>query len=302
MQRKGIDKRIIILGVTGMLGHKMWQKFSDRYDSIFAIIRKRKKDFDKYSFLKSDGVVESLDLCDFEKMEKVLSEIRPDIIINCAGVTPRSREAGDETATSTINSLLPHRLLAWGKQNKAKIIHFSTDCVFDGKTGNYDEKSPLNAYDLYGRTKILGEINDIDALTIRSSFIGRELDSGTELLEWLLSQHGKCVKGYRKAFFTGITTNLLADTVTDIIERFPALHGIYHISSEVISKYDFLQMIRKLYKVDVEIEPDDQFECNRSLNNEKFRQATGFECPNWPQMMATMANDPTPYDTWRIQK
>ncbi len=291
--------RILILGGGGMLGHKMWQHLRNRYKDVYVTIRKKKSYYKKSGIFNSDRVIESLDLSDFKKTERILSKIKPSVVINCAGVTLRSNEAEDITANITINALLPHKLYEWTKINGARLIHFSTVCVFDGNLGNYTESSLSTANDIYGKTKFLGEVCGDKAITIRSSFIGRELEYKKELLEWFLSQSGRRIKGYGEAIFTGITTNMMADIVYELIKRFPDLSGVYHISSEVISKYELLKLMRDAFKIDIEIELDNNVKCRRNLKDEKFRKATGFKCPSWRKMMYDLALDRTSYVSWR---
>lgn len=293
------SERILILGGGGTLGHKLWQSLSQRFPDTYVTLRKSKSYYAKCPLFKSSSVVDKLDLRDLDALARTLSKIKPVIVANCAGVTLRSKEAGDKPANIETNALLPHRLEAWCAKNSARLIHFSTVCVFDGKKGGYDENSPSDALDLYGRTKSLGEVTGPCALTLRSSFIGRELFGGTELLEWFLDQKGKKIKGYRKALFTGLSTNRFAELVGDIIEKFPGLNGLYHVSSEVLSKYDLLVLMKAAFKLEVEIEPDDSFECRRDLNGIKFAKAAGFSCPPWKRLMAELAADPTPYEKWR---
>jgi dTDP-4-dehydrorhamnose reductase len=292
-------ERILILGGGGTLGHKLWQFMSAKYPDIYVTLRKSKAHYEKCGLFKSPKVVDGLDLRDFARLKIVLDEIRPSIIVNCAGVTLRSREAEDKLSNIAINALLPHIIVAWCIKNSARLIHFSTVCVFDGRIGNYDEDSPPDARDLYGITKMLGDVQAPCALTLRSSFIGREIFDGTELLEWFLAQNGKHVKGFCKALFTGLTTNRLAALVGELIEQFPGLNGLYHVTSETCSKYELLNLMKEAYKMVVEIEPDDTFECRRNLNGDKFIDATGFKCPSWRQMMFDMAADHTPYEQWR---
>ena len=171
--------------------------------------------------------------------------------------------------------------------------------MYDGKKGGYTEEDLPDARDLYGMTKALGDVNAPFALTLRSSFIGREIFGGTELLEWFLAQKGKTIKGFRKALFTGLTTNKLAELVADLIENHPNLNGLYHVSSETVSKYELLKLMKDAYGLDVEIVPEEGFEMKRDLNGQRFAQAAGFDCPAWKTMMAEMAADSTPYGDWR---
>ncbi|OIO01743.1 MAG: hypothetical protein AUJ51_07465, partial [Elusimicrobia bacterium CG1_02_56_21] len=262
-------------------------------------IRKNRDFYAKCGLFSGPNVIESLDLRDFAHLNTVLDEIRPSVIVNCAGVTLRSKEAQDKNSAISINALLPHRLAEWCSRTGARLIHFSTVCVYDGKKGGYTEEDLPDARDLYGMTKILGDVTAPFALTLRSSFIGREIFGGNELLEWFLAQKGKKIKGFTKAMFTGLTTNKLAELVGNLIEKHPALSGLYHVSSETLSKYEMLLMMKEAYKLDVEIEADSTFECRRDLKGSRFEAAAGFTCPPWRQLMKEMAADPTPYGEWR---
>ena len=293
------NKRILILGGGGTLGHKLWQALPSRFPDAFVSIRKNRAFYAKCGLFAGPNVVDALDLRDFSRLNSVLDELKPSVIVNCAGVTLRSKEALDKNSAISINALLPHRLAEWCSRSGARLIHFSTVCVFDGKTGGYTEDSPPDARDLYGMTKALGDVSAPFALTLRSSFIGREIFGGAELLEWFLAQKGKKIKGFTRALFTGLTTNKLAELVGELIEKHPALNGLYHVSSETLSKYDLLKLMKEAYKLDVEIEPEEGFEMKRDLNGERFGQAAGFICPPWKAMMAEMAADTTPYGDWR---
>jgi dTDP-4-dehydrorhamnose reductase len=291
--------RILILGGGGTLGHKLWQTLPSKFPDTFVSIRKTKDFYAKCGLFTGANVIDNLDLRDFAGLNRVLDEIKPSVIVNCAGITPRREDAHNDVNIITINSLLPHKLAAWCAANHARLIHFSTDCVFNGEKGNYNELSLSDANDLYGRTKALGEVISPYAFVLRTSMIGREIFGGTELLEWFLAQRGKKIKGYRKAVFSGLTTNQHAAVVGDVIGKSPALNGCYNVASQAVSKYDLLLMLREAYNLDVEIEPDDSVDCRRNLDGSKFVNATGFVCPSWRQMLAEMAADKTPYSAWR---
>jgi dTDP-4-dehydrorhamnose reductase len=293
------EERILILGGSGTLGHKLWQLLPAKFPDIYVSLRKSKSFYEKCGLFNGPNVIDGLDLQDFGRLNAVLKEIHPSVIVNCAGVTVRRQEAEDKISNIAVNALLPHKIEKWCLENSARLIHFSTDCVFDGKVGNYDENSPPDSRDLYGITKFLGEVQSPYVLTIRTSLIGREIFGGTELLEWFLAQKGKRVKGFCNALFTGLTTNRLAVLVCELIEKFPNLNGLYHVSSEMVSKYELLKLMKEAYKIDIEIEPEYEFECRRNLNCDKFTNATGFQRPSWRQMMLDMAADQTPYDQWR---
>ncbi|HAF96576.1 MAG: hypothetical protein A2X34_08270 [Elusimicrobia bacterium GWC2_51_8] len=291
--------RILILGGGGTLGHKFWQVLAQKFPDTFVSIRKKKEFYSKCGLFTGPNVIDSVDLRDFAGINRVLDEIKPSVVVNCAGVTLRSKEALDKNSAISVNALLPHRLAEWCARSGARLIHFSTVCVFDGSKGNYSEDDQPDARDLYGTTKALGDVSAPFALTLRSSFIGREIFGGTELLEWFLGRKGETVKGFRKVLFTGLTTNRLAELVTDLIANHPALNGLYHVSSETLSKYDLLKLMNEAYKLDVRIEPDDAFNCKRNLDGKRFEKAAGFVCPPWRRMMFDMAADTTPYAEWR---
>ncbi len=293
-------QKILILGGGGTLGHKLWQVLSAKFQDTFVSIRKNREFYAKCGLFTGPRVVDGLDLRDFTRLNAVLDEIKPSVIVNCAGVTLRSKEALDKNSAISMNALLPHRLAEWCSRSGARLIHFSTVCVFDGRAGGYTEDSPPDARDLYGITKALGDVSAPFALTLRSSFIGREIFGGAELLEWFLAQKGKKIKGFTRALFTGLTTNRLAELVGELLEKRPALNGLYHVSSETLSKYELLRLMKEAYKLEVDIAPEGGFEMKRDLNGERFEKAAGFNCPPWKAMMAEMAGDKTPYSDWRV--
>ncbi len=291
--------RILILGGTGMLGHKLWQRLPRRFPETYVTIRKTRADYVRYGLYDDPRVIDKTDVTDFDAVRSVLQRIKPQTILNCIGVTKRRERVNNPEPSILLNALLPHRLAAWGADYGARVINFGTDCVFNGKRGGYTELDLTDAEDLYGRTKALGEIGGRHALTLRSSFIGRELAGGTELLEWLLAQSHKTIKGYRGVLYSGVSTIHLATVVGDIIEKFQKLVGLYQVAANVISKHDLLLLARDAFALDIKIEPDDSIVIKRNLNGEKFRLATAYSPPTWQAMMAELAADPTPYSEWR---
>jgi dTDP-4-dehydrorhamnose reductase len=186
--------------------------------------------------------------------------------------------------------MLPHRLAALCKASAARLIHISTDCVFSGREGMYSEEHVADAQDLYGRSKLLGEVNAAQAITLRTSLIGPELNSAHGLLGWFLSQQSRVtsVRGFSRAIFSGLTTVELARVIRDFILPNADLHGIYHVSSEPISKYALLALIARAYRVDVRIDPDESVVIDRSLDSSRFRQVTGYQAPPWTELVRAM--------------
>jgi len=291
--------RILILGGTGMFGHKLWQRLGARFPETRATIRGRRADYRRFGIFDDPRVMENVDVTVTPQLNATLVEAAPNVIVNCVALTKRRESAFNPIPSIELNAIFPHRLAAWAKDHGARLITVSTDCVFDGKKGGYTEEDAPNAWDIYGRTKALGEIADANALTIRTSFIGRELDHGTELLEWFLAHAGGTVKGYRSSLYTGITTLYFADLLGDLIENFQQLSGLYHVATPVISKYELLCLVRDAFRIEIKIEPDDAVMIKRDLNADKFRNATGISAPAWEVLAKDLAADPTPYSDWK---
>jgi dTDP-4-dehydrorhamnose reductase len=211
------------------------------------------------------------------------------------GIIKQLRESEDPLLSLEINSLLPHRLVLACRASGARFIHISTDCVFSGKAGRYTERSISDATDLYGRTKYLGEVHGQGTLTLRTSIIGREIETCFGLIEWFLAQKGGRCRGFSRAVFSGLTALALADLLADLIVDHPTLHGLYHVSSDPISKYDLLHLVNEVYQLGTTIEKDDEFICDRSLDSARFREATGWQPGSWRSMIVGMNRDSTPH-------
>ena len=236
---------------------------------------------------------------DLENLHLVLRGLAPEFVVNCIGVIKQREEARAAIPSITLNSLLPHKLAGWAKEWGGRVVHFSTDCVFSGLKGSYTEDDPSDAKDLYGKSKYLGEVAAENALTVRTSIIGRELSQFKSLLEWFLAQEGKTIKGFTRVIYSGITTNCLASLVADVIASRPDIHGLYQVASPPIPKHNLLLMLRDAYKLDVTIRPDALEVSDRSMIGTKFRRATGFPEPTWPDLITQLTTDPTPYPQWR---
>lgn len=292
--------KIIVLGGAGMLGHKMFQVLRKRFVGTLCTVREdiRKPPFDRVELLQGDDVVPGVDVTDFPALEAILSAFRPEYVFNCVGVIKQRAEAISPIPSITINSLLPHKLAQMAARWGGRVIHFSTDCVFNGKRGGYTEEDLSDAEDLYGKTKFLGEVAASNALTLRTSIIGRELTEHRSLLDWFLARHQKTIRGYRRVIYSGVTTNYLAELVASIIQEHPGLNGLYQVASEPISKYDLLCLLREAHQLDVRIEPDDLEVSDRSMRCDRLCSAIDYKCPPWPVLARQLAEDNTPYEKW----
>ena len=281
-------RKVLILGATGMLGHALFTLLSERGDmEVHATARRRaglSRWFPPDLAAKIHGGV-SAD--DFGSVLRALDEAAPDVVVNGIGVIKQLPESQDPIVAISINALFPHRLALACKAVGARVVHVSTDCVFSGEKGNYSEDDLPDAPDLYGRTKLLGEVAGPGCMTLRTSIIGHELVGRRGLLEWFLSQEGK-VEGFANAIFSGFPTVEIARVVAERIIPDEGLTGLYHVSSAPISKYDLLRLVAERYGKTIEIGRQEEFRCDRSLDSGRFRRATGYEPPPWPQMVDAM--------------
>jgi len=296
--------KVMVLGGAGMLGHKMFQTLRERFDGVFCTVREdiRKPPLDRVELLQGNDVISGVDVTDLPALEAILSAFHPEFVVNCVGVIKQRAEAVSPIPSITINSLLPHKLAQMAAHWGGRVIHFSTDCVFSGKYGSYVEEDISDAEDLYGKTKFLGEVAAANALTLRTSIIGRELTEHRSLLDWFLAQNHKVIRGYRKVIYSGVTTNHISELVTSIIQEHAGLNGLYQVASEPISKYNLLCLLREAFALTVLIEPDDLEVSDRSMKCDRLHEAIAYKCPTWPVLARQLAEDNTPYERWIERK
>lgn len=290
--------RVLILGATGMLGHKLYQVLSPAFD-VTGAIRGDYRDISKYDFFPPSKIAPHLDAMKTERVEQVIEETGPEVVINCIGVVKPLVEQVGILTTIWLNSLFPHQLYRICRDKEIRLIHISTDCVFSGSKGNYREDASSDAEDIYGKTKYLGEVKGAGTLTIRTSVIGRELAGANGLLEWFLANRGGRVQGYTNAIFSGFPTLHLARVIAEIITKHRNLNGIYHVSSEPISKFNLLTLIKNAFGLNIEIEEYPDYRVNRSLDATLFRKETGFTPLPWKKMVEELAGDAVSYLKWR---
>lgn len=282
-----MNTRVLVLGASGMLGNAVFRLFSGRGElEVFGTVRSA----NILKYLPAslhEHLVVGVDVENADAITAVLTDLRPEMVVNCIGVVKQLASASDPLTAIPINSILPHRLAKLSALAGARFVQISTDCVFDGKQGNYREADFANANDLYGRSKLLGEVDYPNAITLRTSIIGHELNSNHSLVDWFLSQQGS-VKGYRRAIFSGLPTNELARVIADFVIPRPELRGLYHVGAAAINKHELLQLIARQYGRDVEIIADDAVSIDRSLNADRFAAVTGYQAPPWPDLVRAM--------------
>jgi len=285
------QKKILILGVTGMLGHALFRLLSnDTQFDIYATARTG-NELDKWFNPElCQKIIVCFDADNGDALLQTLEKYQPDTVINCVGLIKQLPIDNDPLAAITINAQLPHRIARVCGNTGARLIHISTDCVFNGKKGMYKETDKSDAEDLYGRTKYLGELSDQHCVTLRTSIIGHELKGGYGLVEWFLAQHGK-VRGFRNAIYSGFPTVEIERIIHYFILPNPELNGVYHVSSEPISKYDLLRLVARQYGKNIEIEPDDTVVQDRSLDSAIFRKVTNYQPPSWDKLIKIMHSD-----------
>ena len=290
--------RVLVLGGSGMLGHKFCQVASERMETA-ATMRETRPAAEALGLSKQVRMIGGVEAADLSSVERAVASARPDVVVNCIGIVKQSPLAQDPVASISVNALFPHQLACICHERGARLIHLSTDCVFSGRKGLYVESDVSDAEDLYGRSKFLGEVSEANAITLRTSMIGRELHGASGLVEWFLSQKGKNVRGFRRSIFSGFTTTVLSRIILDVVIPRPELTGIWHVAAEPISKHELLSLINDVYDLGGAIEPDGSVICDRSLDGTRFAVRTGFASPTWRAMIEEMAQDPTPYEHLR---
>jgi dTDP-4-dehydrorhamnose reductase len=281
---------ILILGGNGMLGHVLSQVLvNETRHNIFTSTR----DFQNKN-LKKDfnikNIISNLDVNKIKDLEKTIKRIKPSIVINCIGAIKQLKDSIDPSSFIYLNSLFPHHLYRICNSYDSRLIQISTDCVFSGERGDYKESDTIDCNDLYGRSKALGEIVDKkNALTIRTSIIGHEIGRKKSLLEWFLNQEKEC-HGFKNAIFSGFPTVTLSRIIKNYIIEDSSLHGLYHLSSDPISKFDLLKKISKAYSKSIKILPSTNLKIDRSLDSSLFAKKTGIEIDTWDSMIDEMYN------------
>ena len=284
--------KVCILGANGMLGNALMYSLTSTqdYQVLGAVRNESAKQFFPPQIAKH--IVAGIDAQDIASIRDFLEVKKPDVVINSIGIVKQIDNGADPIRVIGFNAMLPHQLSKICQSIGTRLIHISTDCVFSGKKGSaYLESDNPDPVDLYGRTKLLGELGDAPhELTLRTSYIGNEFESTNGLLEWFLAQNGP-ISGYTKAIYSGLPTVILADLIRDQVLNIPQLHGLYHVSSSPISKYNLLNLVATIFEKNIIINPDDRLTIDRSLDSTRFKDATRFVAPSWERMIEKMHQD-----------
>ncbi len=281
--------RVLILGGDGMLGHQLLLSLGPRHD-VRVTLRQDWEAYAGQALFSQREAYFGVDARDGTRLLEVVGDFMPQAIINCVGIVKQRAQAKSSIPSLEINALLPHRLALVAKAAGCRLVHLSTDCVFSGRDGGYTEEHVADAEDLYGRTKLLGEVSGPGCITLRTSIIGRELKQKTGLIEWFLAQEGRSVQGFRGAIYSGFTTQEMARIIEKLLVQHPAAHGLYHVSSAPISKYELLMKLKAALSLNITIEPQDEFRCDRSLDSARFRNQFGYQPPSWDEMIEELSD------------
>jgi len=283
---------LLVLGGTGMLGHAVLAEvpadglhFTTRAPGLATAAG-------------LPGIAHAFEAAT-DDVGDLIGRLRPRSVVNALGIVKQVREADEPVPAISVNSLLPHELAQACKDVDATLIHVSTDCVFSGRAPlghSYTESDDPDPLDLYGRSKLLGETGQGEALTLRTSIVGWELQRRSGLLEWFASQEGGRVYGFSNAIFSGLTTSALARVILAVLADHRDLTGVYHVASEPISKLDLITLLRDNLEIECEIEARDQPVVNRALDGSRFAAATGIDVPSWADMAAEYARQRSPQD------
>jgi dTDP-4-dehydrorhamnose reductase len=286
--------RVLVLGATGALGHRLCLEWGERFECTATVRRPVAEPVAE--LLAATRLIAGVSAGDPQSLRPAFEQASPDVVVNCVGAV-KQVEAGQQPIPAIqINSLFPHEVAEICREASVRLVHVSTDCVFSGERGNYAEGDVPDATDVYGRSKLLGEVSGPGLLTLRTSLIGRELRSSLGLLEWLISNRGGRVKGFSRAVFSGLTTIALAAEIGDLLEEQPDLEGVWHLAAEPVDKFELLTMLNRELDLGIEIERDDGVIIDRSLDSSRLRRATGRQPRRWEEMVEELATDATPYD------
>lgn len=276
------------MGANGMLGNAVLRFLAADSDfEVLGSVRSASAAAAVRERLPQVTLIGDVDAGDLVSLRRLFADVQPQVVINCIGVVKQLAGADDPAIAIPINAVLPHRLARLCEAHGARLIHISTDCVFSGNRGAYTEADEPDANDLYGRTKLMGEVDQPHAVTLRTSIIGHELQSVHGLVGWFTAQTG-AVKGFNRAIFSALPTVELARVIRQHVIPHPELHGTYHVGADAISKYEVLSLVAREYGSRASLLPDSNLVMDRSLVSDRFNRASGYRPPPWPELVRRM--------------
>lgn len=289
--------KILVLGANGMLGHRAAALLSESHDVVGTL---RGPDPLAREFAPRARFVTGVSADDTDALVRVVAEVGPDVVVNCIGIVKQRADAHEAVPSIRVNSLFPHQVAAICAAAGIRFVHLSTDCVFSGARGGYTEDDIPDAVDVYGRSKLLGEVIGVPgAVTVRTSMIGWEIRTPTGLLEWFASRRGLQCDGYTRAVFSGLATSDLVDVIEGLCTRWRDVDGLWQVSTDPISKFDLLTALKTGLGWDIAITPRDEPAIDRSLDSSRFRHRTGWEPRPWADAIARLADERRHYEDLR---
>jgi dTDP-4-dehydrorhamnose reductase len=287
--------RVLILGAGGLLGHMLVRICQSEHE-VFGTSRSQFSSSNPLArFLPEQNWVGDVDVLTDGSIIGAIRKTEPSVVINCIGVTKQRPSSADQQLSTIMNSKFPFELSVICEESKCRLIHLSTDCVFSGSTGMYADSASPDPTDVYGSTKAAGELDNDHDLTIRTSFVGRELQSPTNLFEWIIRQRGESVRGFTNAIYSGFTTEEFSKIVNQVITSHHSLHGLFNVASEPINKYELICQLNAALNLGIDVIPDGSFHCDRSLDGSRFKDKTGIRIPSWPEMIEAFVQDQGAY-------
>lgn len=286
--------KVLVLGGDGLLGHHLLGVLAPLHETRVTL-RRPLGDYAPLGCFSAKNARGGIDVRDPAALGATLAEFRPEAVVNAVAVVPQRADAGDVEVNLAVNAFFPHRLAAMCREIGARLVHVSTDGVFSGGRGNYGEADRPDPADLYGRSKLIGEVAGEGVLVLRTALVGPGLAGGkvgpgNGLIDWFLQQQGR-VKGYRGAIFSGLTAKELARVIERLVGRHLGASGLYHVGGAHISKHDLLAGLEKRLKRGVQVVPDDAVSVDRSLDSTRFRGEFAYAPPTWDAMLEEMAHD-----------
>lgn len=281
--------RILVVGASGMLGHEAIRVLAPDFE-VWGACR-NPRDLPDLG-VTAHRMLGGLDATTADSAYALIEQVQPDLVLNAVGIVKQRAEAKTAIPSISVNSLWPHVLAASCSVHGVRMVHVSTDCVFSGARGGYTESDVPDAFDLYGRSKLLGEVTDRDnVITLRTSIIGWQLGAPTGLVAWFAEHRSEPLKGFRRAVFSGLTTRALTSVIRDVILPDATLSGLWHISADPIDKCTLLAELAGYLRWDVSLSPADEPVIDRSLDSTRFRERTGWTPPSWDEMLEELAGE-----------